>query len=188
MSSHYRLFVALPLPADLKRICQERISQLHSNLPMHKWVHRDDLHITLQFLGDVPVEQLVTLHEALPAAAAAVRPFTLTLGGLGWFGPPASPSVLWSSIQGETETLSELHKSVEAVTAPLGFTPEERPYKPHLTLARRYAGNTAFTVQQLDDAVSGWPQLEWTVQELVLYRSRLNMQPMYERLRSYPLG
>lgn len=88
-----RLFVAVPIPAALKRSAAEWTESLRHELPsFRKWVYPDDYHITLQFLGNVPQSRIQLLTEALKKAISPWRehgaPFELAIEGLGVFAGP----------------------------------------------------------------------------------------------------
>ena len=191
-----RLFVAVPIPAALKRLAADWTDSLKRELPsFRKWVYTDDYHITLQFLGNVPQSRIQLLTEALKVALSTWRgrgaSFELTIEGLGIFGRPKSPSILWAGIGGDTARLHELHGIVTAALAALGYQAEERAFSPHLTLARKYDGIAPFEAEhwvgrQSPAAASGAAQ-RFHVQEIVLYASHLGRIPMYEPVVTIPL-
>jgi RNA 2',3'-cyclic 3'-phosphodiesterase len=183
-----RLFVAVPLPEEIRAPLGRTLEQLKERLPFQKWVHPSDLHITLKFLGETEVGLTVQITEALERAASDAAAFKLGIGAMGVFGRSDAPSVLWSEVTGELQKLSQLQSRVEKAMEALGFTAEQRPYKPHLTLARRYQGQAGWKRELLEQ--NDRPEVQaglWTVSGMVLYRSRLGRQPMYEPVVSIPL-
>ncbi|NBD27916.1 RNA 2',3'-cyclic phosphodiesterase [Paenibacillus glycinis] len=143
------MFIAVPLPDALKRMLGLRLSELRGKLDFRKWTNEADLHVTLQFLGVAAADRLPELKSALAAVAARQQPFGLSIVGAGTYGLPERPRVLWAGIGGELDRLRELQREIVEATAPLGFAAEDRPYSPHLTLARRYAGEEAFALPEL---------------------------------------
>ncbi|MFC5653134.1 RNA 2',3'-cyclic phosphodiesterase [Paenibacillus solisilvae] len=184
-----RIFIAVPLPDELKKWMAGWAETLKQALPsFRKWVYAEDYHITLQFLGDIPKSQVPHLAKALQDELVSRRThdasFELSVGALGLFGRPSSPSILWAGIGGDTNRLDELHTIVSKALTPLGFPPEKRPFNPHLTLARKYEGTVPFDAAhwiggQAPVTVSGEP-LRFQVREIVLYASHLGRLPMYE--------
>ncbi len=180
-----RLFAAVAVPASVKQALSAWCGDIKEQLPFRKWVHEQDYHITLQFLGDTPADRVPAIVSALHEAAAAAQPFKLELAPLGVFGRRANPSVLWAGVDGDLKPLRLLQREVSRLLEPLGFVPEDRPYAPHLTLARNYAGAAAapFERSQLDRfTVPASVSVPWTVNAITLYVSRLQQRPMYEIL------
>ncbi|WP_166238972.1 RNA 2',3'-cyclic phosphodiesterase [Paenibacillus turpanensis] len=183
-----RLFAAVPLPDSIKDTLQHYTAQLRKQLSFHKWVHREDFHITLKFLGDVRQEQLEGIGPAFQKAAQELTSFSLQLNGLGSFGPPKSPSILWVGVKGELEVLQRLHQAVERAVQPYGFAPEDKTFRPHITIARKWNGGPG-TRFELPSADPAWESAAtgWQSDSFLLYESRLQQLPMYHALQSYPL-
>ncbi|PYI57392.1 RNA 2',3'-cyclic phosphodiesterase [Paenibacillus flagellatus] len=183
---HPRLFVAVPIPSGLKAQVAAAANGLKKTLPFKKWVHPDDLHITLKFLGEVVPSSVAAVEAELERIAARSTPFPLRLQGAGTFGAPMAPRILWVGLAGKLQALRDLQADVERQLAPLGYPTEDRPYSPHVTLARQYAGGAPAR----KDAVRGLfpadaePPLEWAADRIVLYRSHLGRTPMYEPVRT----
>jgi 2'-5' RNA ligase len=188
-NSMIRLFIGIPLPASVQSLLPSWQSALQRDLKFQKWTHPEDVHITLFFLGDVAPEIVPAMEAELLSIAAETAPFGLRADGLGVFGPPAAPSILWAGIEGDKAQLSELQRLVAGACARQGFAAESRGYRPHVTLARRYRGTGPFQRAALARAAQpagGWPT--WQVQDIVLYQSHLGRSPSYEPLVVIPLG
>jgi 2'-5' RNA ligase len=101
-----------------------------------RWVRPEGVHLTLRFLGDTPPERVEGLRPPLAAAAAACPPLEARVTELGTFpGPGRPPRVLWLGIALPSPALS-LQAECERAAVGVGFPPEERPFRAHLTLAR----------------------------------------------------
>jgi 2'-5' RNA ligase len=142
-----RSFVAVLLP-DRMRAGLARVSaELRGQTRGLAWVRADNLHLTLRFLGEIEPMRLEQVREAVAAAAAAVAPFTVSLGGLGGFPSGRAPRVLWASVAAGGEELGTLYAALEAALVARGMPGESRPFHPHVTLARardpRGAGDLA---------------------------------------------
>jgi 2'-5' RNA ligase len=127
-----RLFIALGLPQEVR----EELARLQGRLrglPV-RWADPAGVHLTLQFIGETPEASAPALLEALAGLPAA--PFPLRLDGQGAFPNLRQPRVLWVGLGGDLTALGRLQAAVLAATAPLGFAPEARPFRPHLTLGR----------------------------------------------------
>jgi 2'-5' RNA ligase len=130
-----RLFVALNFPDPVRQGLWERAAPLRElGLPV-KWVRPDGIHLNLKFLGEVPDAREPELRAALGRATARGRALPLSIGGFGVFPDLERPRVLWAGIEPDP-ALELLQHRVEEEFGPLGFPPEGRPFRPHLTLGR----------------------------------------------------
>lgn len=171
-----RLFIAVPLPEMVSDHIARWAQELGKHMSFRKWVHPQDYHITLQFLGDTKAGSVESVVSSLQAVAADQQPFELSLQGAGVFGPSTSPRILWTGISGEMEKLENLQQCVTSAMAPLGFQPEDRPYRPHITTARKFTGGSLET-----DLLNTGPEpVSWRADRLVLFRTNMHSVPMYE--------
>ena len=136
-SEQIRSFIAIELPRNVK----DGLARLRSELeraehPFVKWVNPESIHLTLKFLGNIPFKQVAEITKAIEAASKGISPFHLEISGLGAFPNLKQPRVLWVGIKGEIDKLVSLQQNIDLALAPLGFAKEERPFVPHLTLAR----------------------------------------------------
>lgn len=185
---HPRLFIAVPIPNQLRVVIQYWSDKLKLGLPFKKWVDPADYHITLKYLGETNFVTAQQVKQELKKITKEIEAFTLVLTGLGTFGQPQSPRILWAGVKGELNSLGYLQKKVEEEISPLGFEMEERVYNPHLTLARQYQGEQSFDTGDLKRVIQPKDNsLTWECKEIVLYQSHLNRNPMYQPLAVYPL-
>lgn len=186
-----RLFYALELP-DLLR---EEIGRVQSLLRPAgadvRWVDPETAHVTVKFLGEVDADEIVPLDRAVAPAVAAASRARVKLGGLGAFPPPGDrpPRVLWVGLDGETERLVDLNTRLETALAEEGFPPEERPYRPHVTIGRvrgrRGTRRLRRSLEEHHDVELG----EMVAAEVVLLESELKSDgPRYHRMAGYPIG
>lgn len=132
-----RSFVAIELPDEARR----GLTGLRKQLERHedrfvKWVDPGGIHLTLKFLGNIPAGRVAEIAEAIERAAQGTHPFRLEISGLGTFPGPKQARVFWVGVGGELDKLSGLQKNIDSALAALGFAREERPFVPHLTMAR----------------------------------------------------
>ena len=161
---------------------------LRPRAPSARWVDPGSLHLTLAFLGETAEPAALGITAALTKVASAHARFCLHVRGGGSFGPKRSPRILWASVGGELDALSALHRSVSTSLEPLGYRPDERPFSPHLTLARARGlrGDAALAplVAHLEDDFG-----ETTVTSLILYESILAREgARYTALATMPLA
>ncbi len=141
-----RLFIALELGEEVLREAAALIEDLRRRADRRApnarltWVTPDRMHLTLRFLGEVSDERASDVLGAL-RDPIAMAPFAVAWQGLGAFPPKGPPRVLWVGAGRGRDAVLELENAVSARLEPLGFEREDRPYAPHLTLARvREAG------------------------------------------------
>lgn len=149
-----RTFIALELDSSQQHFLGNVIRQGKLLLPDLRWVDPTGIHLTLAFLGELSDGQLEKAMAAAQYAATASRPFAYRLSGLGTFGPRRQPRVLWMGI---SEPSGALHLAQSALALALeqqGFPAEQRPFSPHLTLARIKSPLTSEQLQLLQQLLS----------------------------------
>lgn len=170
----YRTFIAIEIPNDLRTTVIDYIKQLRDKVPdvSASWSREDNLHLTLKFLGDVPIARIEDVSAAASAAVCASGPFELILAGSGVFPPRGKPSVLWIGIEDPHGALQTVQQRLEEECAARGFTRDARAFHPHLTVARirkpHGAKDLAAAHVTADFAVQ-----TFTAKELVVFRSEL---------------
>ncbi len=175
-----RLFIALKLPADVLHelaAVQQRLRRAESH-PV-RWVAPQSIHLTLQFLGEVPEAQLPAILQALAAVRTTVAqrpPVQLRLAEAGAFPNLRRPQTLWVGIAGNLEELTRLQQLVIAATESLGFQPGTRSFRAHLTLGRVRRAATLPQRTALGTALGTLPSLRpvaWQSGYPLLFQSTL---------------
>jgi len=183
-----RLFVAVELPppvlttaVESSRALQRRVSEL-APAARFTWIPADRMHLTIRFIGEVATTS-VSLLEAVLSAPFDTSAFTLTLGEPGAFPPRGTPRVLWLGIEQGQAELMRLEREVSTRLEGAGIQREERPYRPHLTLARAREPHGLRVAALLDDLPSAAPS-GGLIDAITLFESRLSPQgPTYTPLR-----
>jgi 2'-5' RNA ligase len=147
-----RAFVAVVPPGAVLDTLDARVATLTKEAPSLRWLPRRHWHITLAFLGQV--DDADALSAALAAAVRECSPFTLRLGTGGAFPAPRRASVLWVGVAHGAPDVIGLATTVQAAAAGLADRAEDRPYHPHLTVAR---APRARSLTGLVDAVGTGP-------------------------------
>lgn len=178
MAELWRLFVALELPPDVTAALAQTQDWLKARAPEQtlRWVKPESVHLTLKFLGDVPVTQRDALQDALLRAVQNQNPFTLVAGGLGCFPNAQRPRVTWVGLHHDMMALHALRDAVEAQIAPLGYPTENRPFHPHLTLGRVHREARREAVQAVGKLIaesSFTDRHAWDIDAVTLFRSEL---------------
>ncbi len=131
-----RTFICFDLPPDVRAQLQEVQTQLTPFGSGVAWVKPEGIHLTLKFLGDVQAGQMDVIAAAAERAAMDACAVPVTVQNLGAFPHFRRPRVLWAGIQERSGVLNRLQQQIEMELAQLGYPREERPFSPHLTLAR----------------------------------------------------
>lgn len=158
-----RVFAAVPLPTEVRMALADRTSSL--GIP-GKVVPPENWHLTLRFLGAVGE---VTYERFLAGlnSIAEVPSFSIRLGGFGGFPNARKATVMWAGVFEGADELGRLNEIAEEAARTAGLEPEDRPYRPHLTLSRIRPPEDIgrLTTETLD--------LRWSCHEIVVYESRL---------------
>jgi 2'-5' RNA ligase len=99
-------------------------------------VSPEGIHLTLKFLGNIPVQQTADIVQVMEQASQGISPFELQLIEVGAFPNMRRPRVVWVGIKGKLDILIGWQQRLDNGLVPLGFAKEARPFTPHLTLAR----------------------------------------------------
>ena len=129
-----RLFIALEIPVAVRENLAALLKSLQAISPETGWVRPENLHLTLKFIGEVCETKLAAIRSAL-ATVRSDRPVTLRFRGLGFFPDEKHPRVFWAGIEASSN-LRALASDIERATEKLGIQRKQRPFSPHLTLAR----------------------------------------------------
>jgi 2'-5' RNA ligase len=173
-SESWRLFIAIELPPEVRRKISQHVERLRSAVPdvRASWIREENLHLTLKFLGDIPVERVEVVSAALAAAASQIAVFEVLLTGCGAFPPRDKPNVLWIGIEDSTRSLDRVHAAIEDKCADAGIARDTRSFRPHLTLARlRESRNARQLVESHKELGCGAHTM--TASDLCLIRSEL---------------
>lgn len=171
MAQSIRCFVAVPLDDDVIEAIADVSSRLRGMLDVPlKWVSPAAMHITVKFLGDVPVSQLLEVTDVVRDAAADADPFPLPPRGLGAFPSPRRPRTLIVSLDDPGAKMSRVAARVEAGVKKLGYPPEGRRFSAHITLARAPRDGRvpsvegAFAATDTDGLREVWVDQLWVMQ------------------------
>jgi RNA 2',3'-cyclic 3'-phosphodiesterase len=177
-----RLFVAVELSEAIKHAIGELIEPLRA-IEGFRWTPVENLHLTLAFLGWVHHERVQEVTARLAGAAADQVGFEARLGGAGGFPERGKARVLWVGFVDEAGELAALAAAVRRALGEL-FPPDERPFRPHVTVARARSGP-----QRVGATIGGPAGPAFGVDTITLFRSRLGGDhARYEVLERWPLG
>ncbi|HUO97768.1 MAG TPA: RNA 2',3'-cyclic phosphodiesterase [Rhizomicrobium sp.] len=175
-----RLFVALALPDQVT----QSLLALQGGVPGARWQTREQLHLTLRFIGEADGKQMAAIDDALSAISAP--PFGLELKGVGSFGG-RTPRDLWAGVR-SNEALGHLQRKTESALQRIGLPAETRKYTPHVTLAR-LKGSQNGRVMEFLAHHSLYASGEFPVERFILYSSKTTSDgSIYRAEKAYGLA
>ncbi|MBX7166682.1 MAG: RNA 2',3'-cyclic phosphodiesterase [Pirellulales bacterium] len=193
MPQVFRTFVALDLSAGILKQAGSLIDRLRSTAAQVRWAHAGQMHLTLNFLGDVAVAGVTDVCQMVAEAAAQHTAFTVQVAGVGAFPSVDRPRVVWLGVTAGAEHVAALQRTLEAALEVAGFRPEERRFTPHVTIGRvKGLPRGDRTLADLLHREAACDCGKMPVGEVVVYSSTLSAQgPTYEvlsRARLQPAG
>lgn len=163
-----RLFIAIPFSEEVRSVLLDAQEQLRAQGMRANYSQPGNLHLTLAFLGET--DRWEAARQAMSEIAAA--PFSLTIAGSGRFG-----NLYWAGVR-PCRPLEALARSLQSALCAHGFAPEQRPFRPHITLARQASGPSLPRLQI--------PETTMEVNGICLMQSerrngRLTYLPLFEK-------
>jgi 2'-5' RNA ligase len=170
-----RIFVAAPVSSEARAAIEAVVATVRGAAEAGqrevRWVRLDGLHVTLRFIGPTLEPRIEDALAAVRAAAATTARFEAGIAGAGAFPGPDRPRALWLGIGPGADELAALTRAVDDELRARGWPAEDRPFRPHLTLARSDGiGSGARTAERLVAAAAGL-DIRWPVDRLVLFES-----------------
>ena len=168
-----RSFIAFELPQRAKETLvriQEQMKRAGSGIG---WVKPGGIHLTLNFLGNIQETQVDELSQAMKESAAGFGPLELAFSEAGAFPGMKNPRVIWVGLMGQTDRLAAIKKRLDELLQPLGFEPEQRSFKPHLTLGRVKKKINPALLSAVISEVEIDEKKPFVVSHLILYKSQL---------------
>jgi len=193
-----RVFIGIDLDPEVRARIARFLEGVESFAPEARWVRPESLHITLKFIGEQTPEQVEAISERLRGIEGSA--FEIRSGGYGFFPTAKAPRVFWIGIHAGPQ-LAELAGSVDVAVAELGIPREDRPFSPHLTLARaggrsgspkwRKGNGPNSTFAVVEKRLAAMGELDFgkmTAHEFILYQSQLSPKgSKYTKLQRFPL-
>lgn len=183
-----RAFIAVDLDDPvIEKVCNV-VEILKPRITEIRWLRKENLHLTLKFLGNIAESQVEPITAALRHPLGLFSPCTISAKGLGVFPDFRRPKILWVGLTGDQ--LVQLAAEIESALMPLGFTPENRAFTPHLTIGRwREGSRPAKNLRQEIDSLNDFEFGACAVRQIVLFQSVLKPEgASYSELRTIQLG
>ncbi len=167
-----RCFIAIEIPETIKKSVLDIIDSLRKSGADVKWVSDENIHITLQFLGETEESLIPDIKGALYKILATYSPFYIKIAKVGCFPSGRRPRVIWVGIE-DSQSLINLYKDIASEMVKFGYQKEERGFTPHLTIGRVKSNrNMGELLKRLEEfTVTDFPAFE--VQNIRLMKSEL---------------
>jgi 2'-5' RNA ligase len=168
-----RCFVAIELPAPIRA----SLADLQARLGLERvirWTRTEQIHLTLKFLGEVPDGQVPEICSTALAITAEIPPIRLEVCGAGCFPPRGPARVVWAGIAGPPPELVACHRACEQAFAELGFPPEDREFRPHLTIGRSRDQRGTRDARSAVEGLSSFAAGSFTATEMIVFQSVLS--------------
>ncbi len=193
-----RIFIGIDLDNEIREKIARFLEGVHGFAPDARWVRPESLHITLKFIGEQKEEQVAAITEHLQLVEG--NKVDIRFAGYGFFPTAKAPRVFWIGIQAGPD-LGELATSIDSALAELKIPREDRPFSPHLTLARSGGGSGSPRWRKGDGPNSTFAELQkrlaamsepdfgtMTAREFFLYQSQLSPKgSKYTKLQRFSL-
>ncbi len=174
----FRLFIALRVPEAVQVELERAQSELRRAItgPEIRWTKREQLHLTLRFMGNVEAHRLENLIEALRTTGASFAPLRMRAAGLGFFPKGRPPSVVWAGVRDQAGQLAALQRAVQAATAAFTSEMPDEKFTGHITLGRikSLRRPESEALARLALGMIGCPFGDWIAPELELFRSQIS--------------
>ena len=186
-----RAFIAIELSDEIKSALSRVQSHLKYSGADVKWVERENIHLTLKFLGEITEDKAQKIGAILDGIASSSRPFELTLQDIGAFPKIEFPRVIWAGLDKGAGESTEIAKRIDDELSKIGFDRETRPFAAHITIGRvRSPKNKEALKDKINTAGDLWNKVEGqTVGSITLFQSTLTPNgSIYTKLHEAKLG
>ena len=182
-----RLFIAIDVSEQVRKSLKPVLSAL-SRYKGVKAVEPENVHVTLQFLGEVPEARVGVISDRLERVAGDFEPFSVRLGKLGFFPNQQKLRVVWVGVESAGESLKSLANAVRGEMKKLGYR-DDKDFVAHMTLARVKKITPQDKRRLLEELGSLDFEGEWVVKDFKLKQSRLTPKgPIYSDVSVHSLG
>ena len=184
-----RAFLALDITSTIRDALAGTQRQLDAPDAKIKWVAAENLHVTVKFLGGADDDQVAEVCAAAGEVAGGIAPFQFDVRGIQVVPPRGRARMIWAGIDDPTAGMTKLFERLEPALAALGFQPETRGFKPHVTLGRVKFVRDHDRLRQAAEVHADQHFGSVDAAEVVVYSSNLTPRgPIYTPLAKSALG
>ena len=181
-----RVFIGIPIGANIKPVLSVLKSKFTQNSENIKWIHSENIHLTLKFFGNISVNDLPILIQSLKKELTQ-NSFAMIIESTGVFPSPHSPRVLWLGIKRGTEELISLHTQIEKSLGKITVKNPEFTFTPHITIAK--IPQKFVNIDVLPFLNTVYSPIELSVNSICLYENKLFPEgAKYRILNEFPLN
>jgi 2'-5' RNA ligase len=167
-----RTFIAIDTPETVSEVALLLKSSVKANQKAVKWVRKENIHITLRFIGPTAPGEVDKINRLLREISGQNSDLSLTVSGTGCFPKKERPRILWLGVDGDVAELKLLVEMIRSEMDQLGYPQEEHNYSSHITIGRiRYPQKV--TPDITDFLTAQYEPVLWNVPKIILYQSEL---------------
>jgi len=184
-----RTFIAIPIPENIRLFLTRIQADIRDNRVKASWTRKASMHLSLRFLGDIELEDIKMIIQAMKTTAATCEPFTLSAQGVGVFPGIKKARVIWAGIQGQVAQLEMIQRTLEKYLQLAGIKGDKKRFSPHFTLGR-FKGPV--DIRKLEKIMQDFQQCtsdDCLITSMILYKSDLKPSgavhtPLFEAVLS----
>ncbi len=182
-----RLFIAIPFIATRETLDELNELKYQFRRDSISWVKPENLHFTLQFLGNTKEETIPVVSEILQKTTQDFSKTTGLIKGLNYFSQKGYPKVIYSETKGISQ-LEEMATRINTAIEPMGYSPDHKKFKSHLTFGRIKELNDVIHFKRIIEAFKEKPFQKFDISEVILFQSILTQEgPIYKPLEKFDL-
>lgn len=183
-----RTFLALDIDEKLRGVLTEAVGQIDTGPARVRWVLPENLHVTMNFLGEVADDAISDICAAVAEAARGVQPFDFNVRRIVCVPPAGHVRMFWAAVEDPTGRMDTLYELLAGAASAFGITSDDRKFNPHITLGRiKSAGDTELLRRQAADLPA--PVAGQHAGEVIIYTSRLTPNgPIYTPVARAAIG
>ncbi|MFA4911737.1 MAG: RNA 2',3'-cyclic phosphodiesterase [Desulfobacteria bacterium] len=184
-----RSFLAIELPKEIIGKLSEIQDNLKTSGSQVKWVKPESIHLTLKFFGNIEEKTVDDISQVVKKVTAKIGAFIINVKDIGVFPNMLRPRVIWVGVESSGRTLNILCKETEDSLKKIGFEPEEREFRAHLTLGRVKSLKDKKQLTEQIEKLKGCEVGSFRVENLFLFKSDLRPTgAVYTKLETFNLG
>jgi 2'-5' RNA ligase len=174
-------FIGLRIPIETGKKLFDLGQNLKGKINLKQWTYLEDLHITLKFIGETSEDSLKLLMEKINDIK--YDKINVRITGIDTFGNPKTPRVVYFGLDYSNE-LIELHKVIQLLCKDLGLKLDPKPFKPHITIAKKWAGDHSdiFSRDIIEDINRDFSEISFALSEITLFGIYPKEKPKYKTL------